>query len=191
MIPRAGPLQELVEKSDPVAPLVAEAMGIRHESVCDAPWVLEDAVEDLGGDLGDRFRVDVIGQQLADHHGRSSRRQASEEDATRRWHLAPVESDVGSSGLASMRQDELVYIGAQVTDSEHGGGGRVRDDGDVWVIQALPGRPGRIQLQPGSPQIKVVGFRGTSHPVDAMRHPLEQPGIDKPGQGIATRPRRP
>ena len=81
MTPRAGSLQELVQKSDTVAPLVAEAMGIRHESVCDAAWVVEVAVEDLGGDLGHCIRVDVIGQQLADDHGRSSRRQASEEDA--------------------------------------------------------------------------------------------------------------
>ena len=99
-----------------------------------------------------------------------------------RRHPTAVDAHVGAPRLASRRDGELVDVGPQVADAVQAGRRRVGDDGDVGVLEPLPGRPGRVELQPGGSELEMVGLGRPPDSVDTVRHPLEEPRLDEPRQ---------
>lgn len=142
--------------------------------------MIEDAIEHLDGDLRHAVGVDVVAEQVADHPPCPGHREPAKEEALLVHDPTPVDPHVGPPGLAAARQGELVDVRAEIADAVQGRRGRVRDDREVVVIETLPGRSPRIELQPRGAEAQVVGLRGAPNAVDAVRDALEQTGLDQP-----------
>jgi hypothetical protein len=179
---RTRPAQELVEQRDAIAARVAEALSVRREGLCDIDRVIEDALEGLAADLGDRIGIDMVGEELANHRARPRRRQATHEDPLLRRNPAAVQADVGPPRLASMWDRELVDVGPQVPDPVQTGGRGVGDDRHSGIIESLPCRPGGIELKPSRTKPEVIRLRRSPYAIDAMRHPLEESPIHETRQ---------
>jgi hypothetical protein len=76
-----------------------------------------------------------------------------------------------------------VDVGTQVADPVKARGRGVGDDGHVGIVEALPGRLGRIELEPGGAELEVIRLGSSPHAVDAVCHSLEEAGLDKSRQG--------
>src|SRR4030088_202856 len=59
----------------------------------------------------------------------------------------------------------------------------MRDHRDVGVIEPLPRRLVRVELQPGGAKGNVIGLPPAAHPIHAVGDPVESTVLDELGQG--------
>jgi hypothetical protein len=176
------PPQELVQNHDTVVARIPEPLGERPKRFRDVGRLVEDAFEDLARDVRDRIGIHVVGEELTDHPPRPRRRHTAQEDLPLRRNTAAVNANIGPPRLASVWNRELVDVSPQVADPVQAGCRGVGDDRHVWVVEALPGRPGGIELDPSRTEVEVIGLGRSPDAIDTVRHPLEQSHLDEPGQ---------
>jgi hypothetical protein len=86
-----------------------------------------------------------------------------------------VNADVRTAGLTALRERELVSVGGEVPEGVDRRRRPVRDD--TLIGCTLPRREVGSELEPGCPQVQVVGNGGGDHPVHAVRNPFEEPTL--------------
>lgn len=116
---------------------------MRRKRLRDHARVVEDPLEHLGSDPGDAVRIDMVGEEVADHPAGPRGRQASEQDALLTWNAPQVDPDIAASCLAPPRQRELVDIGPQIADPIEGRGYSQRND-RAAIARQTTSQPVRI-----------------------------------------------
>lgn len=138
----------MVQQRDTVALAVPESGGVRRDVLGDHTRVFEDVVNDLGGDLGDLIRIDVVGEKVAEHPAGTSRGEPVEKDSIPLGDKATMEAYIGALGLAAHRQGELLDVTSKIADTVQGRRRAVGNQRNARVIEASPRRPPWIELEP-------------------------------------------
>lgn len=84
-----------------------------------------------------------------------------------------MEANVGSAGLPSTREDEVVAVGRQMADAVESRGRTMRERRRPVRGAALPAWALRGELKPGSAKLLVLRTRRAREPVDTMRHAVK------------------
>ena len=83
-----------------------------------------------------------------------------------------MKADIGTAGLTTGGDGELVAVGGEVADAVHLSCGAVVDDS--LLQRTLPARDGGGEPQPRCAQFHVVRDRGAREAVHTMTHAFEQ-----------------
>jgi hypothetical protein len=172
----------MVEQGNAVVRRESEPGRVGSDVVHHGSRVVEHAFQHLDGDLRDCVRVDVVGEEIADHPPCPGGGQTTHDDAILAWDGAAMQPDVRAPTLAPDRERELVDVRAQVANPVQRSGGRVGDDSDERVIEADPCRLGRVELQPCRAQCGMVRRPGAADTVHAVADTLERSGPSETGQ---------
>jgi hypothetical protein len=105
----------------------------------------------------------------------SSDQEAPESGPLSVFEWPNVNADVRTAGLTALRECELVSVSGEVPQGVDRRRRPVRDD--TLIGCTLPRREFGSELEPGRPQVQVVGNGGGDHPVHAVRNPFEEPTL--------------
>jgi len=93
-----------------------------------------------------------------------------------------MDPDVRPPGMTPPGHGELVNVGSQIADTVHSRRRRVGDDRDIGIVETLPRRMPRVELEPGRTKCEVIGLGGAAEPVDPMGDALQQPALHLAGE---------
>ncbi len=163
----------MIERGPPVAARQVESRCAGCDALRDLGSALESTVDDLGGNLPHHAWLNVVGEKVGDHAGRSGHGQAGENDPISSGNLAAVQANIAAPRLAASWERELMHVCPKVSDPVEARSRRMRDDGVVGIVEAGPG--GRLgnKLKPGSPQPEMIGCPGAANAKDAVRYSLQ------------------
>jgi hypothetical protein len=144
-----------------------------REAVRERARVVVDGADGVGDQASHRFRVVMIPEKVRGNTRGSSHREAPETDPFSFFKGPNVNADVRTTRLTALRKCELVSVSGEVAQRVDS---RRRTVGDDTLLGCpLPRREVGSELEPGGPQVQVVGNGGGDHPVHAVRHPFEEP----------------
>jgi hypothetical protein len=145
------------------------------EAVRERARVVENRTDGVGDQAGHGFRVLMIPEKV-----RSDARGSSDWEAAETYPFSVLEwpnvnADVRTASLTTLGERELVAVSGEVPE---GVDRRRRPVGDDTLLGCpLPRREVGSELEPGCPQVQVVGNGGGDHPVHAVRNPFEEPPL--------------
>jgi hypothetical protein len=90
--------------------------------------------------------------------------------------------DVAAASLPATWSCELVDVGAKVANAVQGRSRGVGDDGNIGIVESLPGGSGRVELKPGGAKVQMVRLTSTSDAICAVCDPLDHASIDQAGE---------
>lgn len=111
----AGKDPKVFEQSLAVAASEVETRRERCDSLSNRRRVILSPFNDLVGDLGDRGRINVIGEEVGDHASWPRHRESKQRGSVVGRDDAAVKANVGSASLPPRVQRELMHVGPQVT----------------------------------------------------------------------------
>ena len=129
-------------------------------------------VEHFGCNLRHRSRVDAVGDEVSNHSSHSGCGQAPDEDHLILRNSSAVKTYVSASRLVAIRNSEFVNASSQLTHVIEGGGARVGNDCEVRIVESLPRRLSRIELQPDRSERKMVWSCTAAHSADTVSYSL-------------------
>jgi hypothetical protein len=148
---------------------------VGREAVRKRARVVVNGTDGVGDQAGHGFRVLMIPEKVRSDARGSSDRETPETDPFSVLQWSNVNADVSTSGLATLGERELVAVSGEMPQ---GVDRRRRPVGDDTLVGCtLPRRQVGSELEPGRPQVQVVGNRGGDHPVHAVRNPFEEPSL--------------
>lgn len=109
----ASDVDQMFQQACAVAAAKAEATSVRCDACCEEVWVVQRAIDHLGGHLGEALRLDVVAEQVPDRARGACDRHTGEHRSLSLGHGAAVDAYVAASRLVAGRQRELVDVGGR------------------------------------------------------------------------------
>jgi hypothetical protein len=93
-----------------------------------------------------------------------------------------VNADIGAARLLTSGYGEFMNVGSEIPYTVEVRRGRVGDQGNIGIADALPRRPAGVQLQPGGSQFQMIRRRSSAEAIHSMSDPLEATEPREPGE---------
>lgn len=140
-----------LEESEAITFSQAEARCLRAERVGKSTWIVVDVSNGLNDQVRDGFRVLAILEEVGRDSGGPRDRESPQFYPFAWLQSSDVKPDIGPTGLASLRNGEVVLVGGKIADSAEGGRRAVRDDS--VLDRPFPSWHVWSELQPGGTEI--------------------------------------
>ena len=185
---QAGLVKESAQQRLAVTQRCSVAVGVRPQRGDQRLDIDMTSDQRIPHDTGEVAPVESTVRKITDSAHSSGDRQAVEDRPLVRGELTMMEPDVGPTGLASPRDDELMPVSLDVTELKQLRRRAVRDNLGSVITQPLGHRTAGTESQPGATQIVTGVRRRSAEAVHTVGEALEHPLPGKPGDRLSALP---
>lgn len=173
-------LNEPSKQREAISAPQSETCSEGGQDIGECTRVVIPGPDSISHHIGHSLGIFLVVQEVSRNPRRPGNRQAGQHDPLPLPNCSLVKPDVGSAGLPSARQREIMPIRRKMTQAVEGCGRAVRYN--ALLRRPLPRRDCRRQLKPGRPEGQVIRQRRPRKPVYPMSYPVEHSAIGQPLQ---------